>query len=222
MRFYDFIVHFLSNRFVWKCPTPHLVDHSNSHLTENHLEIGIGSGKLFRKSAADKNFTRLVIADVNPSCLEVATENLSSIKPVQSALETWTLNLLDPDSLRSREIEPFDSIGLNYVLHCLPGTFAEKLDICDRLIEHCLKPEGVLFGSTIFPELNPRWLSRKLMAFYNRRSIFHNQDDSPSEFKEWCIRQGRDYNFFAVGCVGLFSVRKPGLPQEKVHSAGYN
>lgn len=202
LRIYDFLVHFFSNRFIWRCPARHIIDHYSANLTSNHLEIGIGSGKLFKKSAADAEFDRLVIADVNPECLEFATSSLQEWNP-----ETWKVNLINPAEEFER-VGQFTSIGLNYVLHCLPATMSEKLAICDRLIDKCLCDGGVLFGSTLFPNQNSRWLSKRLMGFYNRKGVFTNEADSSESFKEWCADRGRDYSFFAIGCVGFFSIRK--------------
>ena len=42
----------------------------------------------------------------------------------------------------------FDSIGLNYVLHCLPGTMRDKL-LAVRQLAELLTPGGVLFGATL-------------------------------------------------------------------------
>lgn len=202
LKFYDFIVHFLTNRLVWRCATKHLVEHCDIHLSSNHLEIGIGSGKLFKRSAINREFERLAIADANPNCLQVSAQNLNLLKP-----ETWKINLINPNEELGK-MGRFQSIGMNYVLHCLPLAMHEKLQVCDRLIDHSLQPQGVLFGTTLFPQQNSHWLSRKLMSFYNRKKIFTNLEDSSKAFKQWCEDRGRDYNFFAVGCVGFFSIRR--------------
>lgn len=41
---YDILVLGISNRLIWKCPTARLVDHYNTHLTANHLDVGVGTG----------------------------------------------------------------------------------------------------------------------------------------------------------------------------------
>ncbi len=203
LRVYDFIVHFLSNRLAWKCPTQNLVEHCQMNVTPNHLEVGIGSGKLFRNSINRQTFDRLVLADVNPACLDVAKNTLK-----KQMHQTWELNLLNEEQDLARH-QDFDSIGLNYVLHCLPASFPEKLAICDRLIEYCLKPGGVLFGATLFPTINNGWIAAKLMNFYNRKGIFSNEGDPPDGLKSWLSQSNGEFQFFAIGSVGLFSVRKP-------------
>jgi len=41
---YDLVVLGLSNRFLWRCPTERLLEHYNRHVTENHLDVGVGTG----------------------------------------------------------------------------------------------------------------------------------------------------------------------------------
>jgi len=70
----------------------------------------------------------------------------------------------------------FDSIGLNYVLHCLPGSMDEKSIALEHLVE-LLNPGGVLFGDTLLSSTTRQWPVRRLMSFYNRKGIFCNTDD---------------------------------------------
>ena len=199
---YDLLVHFFSNRFVWRCPTVHLIEHARACLSPKHLEMGIGSGKLFQKVSVGRAFERLAIADVNLDCLGFARKVLHQENP-----ETWKVNLLNPREEIQR-LSGFQSIGLNYVLHCLPLEFREKLELCGRLMDRCLEDGGVLSGCTLFPNLNPSRFSRKLMGFYNRRGVFHNQSDDPKLFWEWIDARGLDPQFYTVGCVGFFSLKK--------------
>ncbi len=45
----------------------------------------------------------------------------------------------------------FDSISMNYLLHCLPGTIADKMVVFDHLYS-LLNPGGVIFGHTIITD----------------------------------------------------------------------
>ena len=40
---YDILVLGLSNRWIWKCPTKHLLEHYNRCLSSNHLDVGVGT-----------------------------------------------------------------------------------------------------------------------------------------------------------------------------------
>ncbi len=41
---YDALVHGLSNRFAWRCPTERLIALYRDSLSRNHLETGVGTG----------------------------------------------------------------------------------------------------------------------------------------------------------------------------------
>lgn len=43
---YDVVVLGISNRVVWKCPTPRLLAHYDRHVSANHLDVGAGTNDL--------------------------------------------------------------------------------------------------------------------------------------------------------------------------------
>ena len=71
----------------------------------------------------------------------------------------------------------FESVGLNWLLHCLPGTMATKGVVFD----HCktvLAPGGVVFGSTVLSGgVRHTPMSRWMMDQLNRDGTFTNRDD---------------------------------------------
>jgi hypothetical protein len=121
---YDVLVHGLSNRFAWRCPTQRLVELYRQNLSTDHLEAGVGTGLLLERAATPK-LKRLVLLDANRNCLDRAGARLARFKP-----ELHQVNLLVPLTLRTT---PVASVGLTYVLHCLPGRMDEKL----KAIDHC-------------------------------------------------------------------------------------
>ena len=83
-------------------------------------------------------------------------------------------NLLAPIAV---ELEPADSIGLTYVLHCLPGRMAEKLKAIDHL-RPVMSKGAVLFGATILGRgIEPNGAARSLLRLYNAKGVFNNLDD---------------------------------------------
>ena len=121
---YDVLVHGLSNRFAWRCPTRLLLDLYRSHLSADHLEAGVGTG-FFLDRAAPLRFDRLALVDINRHCLDRAGRRLARFNPA-----LYQANLLAPIEL---DVAPFASVGLTYVLHCLPGRMSEKLAAVDHL-----------------------------------------------------------------------------------------
>ena len=43
LSFYDRLVHGLSNRFAWRCPTERMIDLYRNNLSSRHLEAGVGT-----------------------------------------------------------------------------------------------------------------------------------------------------------------------------------
>ena len=67
----------------------------------------------------------MTLLDINRHCLARSARRLSRYQPL-----LCEANLLAPIAV---ELEPADSIGLTYVLHCLPGRMSEKLKAIDHL-----------------------------------------------------------------------------------------
>ncbi len=97
---YDLFVLGLSNRFMWKCPTPRLLAHYNAHVSSSHLDLGVGTG-FFLDRCAFPNNPRIVLVDLNPNCLEATARRISRYQP-----KTYRRNVLEPLEL---DEERFDS-----------------------------------------------------------------------------------------------------------------
>ena len=195
LSFYDVIVHGLSNRFAWRCPTQKLIELYASNLSANHLEAGVGTG-LFIDRAADAAFDRLVLLDINPSCLARAARRLERFAP-----QPWQANLLEP---LNADIAPFDSVALTYVLHCLPGRMEEKLKVVDHL-RPLMRERAVLFGATILGRgIDPSPAAKKLLAFYNAKGIFNNEADDQAALETGLRQRFHTVDIERQGCVALF------------------
>ena len=107
------------------------------------------------------------------------------------------------------EIGRFGSIGINYVLHCLPGSISEKAVVFDRLAT-ALEADGVLFGSTILASDGTCSLAaRATMALFNRRGIFCNGRDRLPDLVAALGARFDDVRCWRVGHVALFEARGP-------------
>jgi SAM-dependent methyltransferase len=199
---YDFWVHGINNRFFWKCPTRTLIAHYDKHITANHLEIGLGTGYLLDKCVIPGPQPRLVFCDMNPNCLEKACDRLRRYVPL-----AFQRNVLEPlDGLG----EPFQSVGLNYVMHCLPGDMASKRMVFQH-IAAVLKPGGVLFGSTLLSREVPVSLPARLqMKVLNWRGYFSNSNDGLSQLTASLKEAFADSEVRVHGCAALFWARTRG------------
>ncbi len=196
---YDFIVLGVSNRFVWKCPTQRLVDHYNKYVTANHLDVGVGTGYFLDRCRFPSATQRVALMDLNSDTLEFASQRIARYKP-----ETYRRNVLEPISL---DAEKFDSVGINYLLHCVPGSMESKSTTLDHLMG-VMKSNAVLFGSTLLQGGAPMSCFAKcLMDAYNKRGIFSNQHDDLEGLTRALCKRLRDVSVEIVGCAALFSVR---------------
>lgn len=193
---YDRWVFGFSNRRVWLCETERVLGLYRDHITPNHLEVGVGTGTLPAETLPPPPL-RLVLLDINRNCLDRAAKRLAAFQP-----ERVEGNALEPLPLKGAR---FDSIALNYVLHCLPGRLEDKAAaVFDHLVPH-LQDEGTLFGSTILgKDIQRPPLARTLMALYNWRGIFSNREDSLGGLMEALSQRFRTFNVEVQGCVVMF------------------
>jgi hypothetical protein len=192
---YDVLVHGLSNRFAWRCPTRLLLDLYRSHLSADHLEAGVGTG-FFLDRAAPLRFDRLALVDINRHCLDRAGRRLARFKPA-----LYQANLLAPIKL---DVAPFASVGLTYVLHCLPGRMSEKLTAVDHL-RPLMANGAVLFGATILGRgITPNRAARALLDLYNAKGVFNNREDDLASLSDGLRQRFDQVEIETTGCVALF------------------
>lgn len=202
LRLYDLLVLGVSNRFIWNCPTPRLLQLYNDNVSNNHLDVGVGTGYYLDRCRFPSDQPRITLLDMNPNCLQATAARIARYTPT-----CRQANIFDtPDFGDSN----FDSIGLNYVLHCLPGAMREKLVAVEHLAE-LLTPGGVLFGSTLLHGGVTRgWPARRLMDLYNRKQIFSNTEDDLATLEKGLAEIFDSYEIEVVGCAALLRGYKGG------------
>jgi SAM-dependent methyltransferase len=197
LAFYDGMVMGLANPLAWKCPTRSLLAWYEAHVSSNHLDVGVGTGYFLDRCRFPTDAPRIVLADLNPNSLRKTARRVRRYRPT-----AYQLDVLSPFRLPE---EPFESIGMNYLLHCLPGRISEKAIAFDHLLP-LLKPGGVLFGSTILSVgVEPSFWARGLLGVYNRMHVINNAEDALSDL-ESCLRaRFSRIELRVVGSVALFS-----------------
>jgi SAM-dependent methyltransferase len=193
---YDVGVIRVSNRFAWRCPSPLMLDFYNRHVTANHLDVGVGTGYFPDHCRFPSATPRIALMDLNPNSLRVTAARLRRYNP-----STHVANILEPIQW---DAPKFDSIGLNYVLHCLPGDLPSKSAALAHLAG-LLNPGGVLFGSTILGQgIQPNFLARRLIKVYNAKGIFSNTGDHLDDLNAILRQTLREVQTKVVGCVAFF------------------
>jgi SAM-dependent methyltransferase len=199
LRLYDLLVLGVSNRFIWNCPTARLLQLYNDNISDNHLDVGVGTGYYLDRCRFPSDRPRITLLDMNPNCLQATAARISRYSPV-----CRQANIFEPLDFGDAK---FGSIGLNYVLHCLPGTLQDKLVAVSHLAD-LLTPGGVLFGSTLLSGgVSRGWPARRLMEFYNRKEIFSNTGDDLATLEQGLAELFGAYDIEVVGCAALLRGR---------------
>ena len=147
LKMYNALVLGVSNSYIWKCPTHRQLAHYNSHVSDNHLDVGVSTGFYLEHCRFPSHRPRLALLDMNASALRHTAARIAHYQP-----EVYQADVFDPTCTEG--MAPFDSVAVNYLLHCLPGTLAVKGKVFEN-IRSALNPGGVLFGATILQGMCP-------------------------------------------------------------------
>ena len=176
LRLYDAWVLTLSNRWEWRCPSDHLLAWYGENVGARHLDVGPGTGWFLARCRFPVPSPDVTLLDANEHCLEAAARRIARWRPVR--IRADATQALPPTGA------PFHSVGTSFVLHCLPGPMARKVEVLERLAAR-LWPGGRLFGATIVGRgVRRNAAARLLMRVYNRRGIFDNESDDADELTE--------------------------------------
>ncbi len=198
LRLYDTLVVRFSNAVVWRCPARRILGHYRRHLTTAHLDVGPGTGYyLDRVPFPGEGAPSITLLDPNPEVLHYAARRLRRYRPMLHA----------GDALKPIALEPasFNSVGLGYVLHCLPGDIDAKAIVFDH-VSPLLAPGGVVFGTTILNGgvLHTR-LARRLIGLYNHKGIFSNRHDDLDGLERALATRFERHALEVHGSVALFA-----------------
>jgi hypothetical protein len=198
LRAYDAVVVKLSNSLIWRCPAGTILGQYDRHLSTAHLDVGPGTGYYLDHCRRPGAITLL---DPNPDVLTYAARRLARYAPATKVA----------DVLKPIDLEPasFGSVGLSYVLHCLPGDIDSKAVAFDNLMP-LVEPGGVVFGTTILGcGVEHNRLARALMRAYNRKGIFSNVDDDRAALERCLADRFPRFELDVSGSVALFAGWRP-------------
>lgn len=198
---YDHVVLGFSNRLLWRCPTNRILALYDKHVGAAHLDVGVGTGWFLDHCRFPVAAPRIGLLDLNDSSLEAAARRIARYRPARHRAD-----VLKPIGI---DLGRFDSIGLSYLLHCLPGEIATKAAAFDHLLPY-LAPGGTMFGATLLSVgVDRSGPARALMAKYNRRGIFSNVRDSAEDLARVLGERFHSVELEVVGCAALFAARDP-------------
>ena len=197
---YDLAVLRLSNALVWQCSSHVLLGFYNQHISDKHLDIGVGTGYFLDKCRFPSAAPKIALFDLNAHSLAKSAKRLHRYNP-----SCYLGNVLQPINIGMSD---FGSVSLNYLLHCLPGTLVSKSIVFEN-VKPLLRDGGVVFGSTILGEgVRYNLLAKQLMKIYNAKGIFSNLSDRQSDLEAGLKAHFDEYTIHIAGCVALFSARR--------------
>ena len=200
MRYYDHIVNNINCERVWRCSQQYTINHYRNNIASYHLEIGPGTGYFLENENLRKanSIEKITLVDINSDILEYASENLqydySRISTVNCNLFKETL----PTHIK------FNSVGLNYVLHCVPGNLEDKVDTLLHNLDHT---DYNLFGATVICDplhMNP--IAEYELMLLNGLGIFHNNDDTYDGLVNYLEKNNIRHTSVKRGYVALFNI----------------
>ncbi len=194
---YDQLVLGLTSSYLWGCPKDRMQTHYDRFLSGTHCDIGVGTGYFLDHGRFPVPAPSITLVDLNENALHKAARRIQRYSP-----RLVRANVLEPLPLPEGT---FGSVGMNHLLHCVPGAIARKGRTAFSHARRLLRPGGVVFGSTLVPQgLQAPARTRALIALYNRQGIFHNAEDSLDGLRGALEDSFASYEVRLFGVVALF------------------
>lgn len=196
--FYDAILYGVISKYAWGSSIARLDAHYARHASANHLEVGVGTGFLLNRVRFPAP-PRLVLMDLSAECLEKTGRKVARYSP-----STYVQNILEPVA---HQIDKFDSISINYVMHCVPGSFKEK-GIAFSNLAVLLAPGATLFGTSVLSKhVHKNVLARPFMWLMNALGVFNNRNDSARDLEAYLREHFNVIQFELAGVTAFFAVK---------------
>ena len=164
----------------------------------NHLEIGPGSGYFLYPQNHCKNIKNLKLMDINKPILNSSLQNLTKY---YNNIEIYHHNIFEQEI----KLPNVESVGINYVLHCVPGKLEDKFN---NLLNNL--PNSInIFGSTVINDNDKQTLiSKTELLFLNQYQIFNNKLDYSNNLINFLKYNNLDHQTKIIGNVLLFEIKK--------------
>ncbi|KAF2228853.1 hypothetical protein EV356DRAFT_476415 [Viridothelium virens] len=202
---YNILVLSLVNTYIWRCPTKeNMLALYKQRAGRRHCDIGIGTGYyLDHLDYADDASVDLIDIETTPLS---STQNLLRRRNPRLPIHTHVRDILSDEKLPGDV--SYDSVGLTYLWHCLPGPASRKARIFSK-IEEVVSPGGVVFGATVLGR-GPwhGWSASCLVRVLNWIGQFDNMNDTKDTVQKGLEENFRDVKTWIVGSVLLFEATK--------------
>jgi Methyltransferase domain. len=196
--FYDWLVFSFVAKYCWGVSVDQLLEPYTRLIRKMHLEVGVGTGYLLDK--LDPDNTDIDLMDLSENCLKKTRRRLKRFTP-----STFVHNILEPYITATNRLEgKYESISLNFVMHCVPGNFDEK-SIAFGHLKKLLSDKGVLFGVTVVAKDNKaKWFAKPVMWLLNTIGLFNNRNDHPDDLRSGLEAHFRYVSVKVVSATAFF------------------
>ena len=186
-------------RFVWRCPTSHLVERYRRHIRANHLDVGPGTGYFLEHSGLPEG-----------SAVTILDPNRNVLRHVSRRLPQFDVTAAEADVLKPLPVAgPFESAALHLVIHCLPGPLSRKAAAVAN-VAAVLAPTGVLFGASVLGTSGRHtWAARRMLGAFNRQGGFDNLADSEEGLHEVLSASFEHVELETIGSIAIFAATNP-------------
>lgn len=186
--------------FAWRCALSKERALYDACVGTRHLDVGVASGYFLDHANWPVDVPHVTLMDLNPKSTQYAAHRL----------RRFEITEVVGDALQSFPVSgPFDSIGLFHLLHCIPGSIAEKAQVLDNAAS-VLAPGGVVFGANVTPVDGPKNLfAQAVLSFSHRLGALNNSRDSHADMVDALTQRFDDVQTERVGCMTLWQARTP-------------
>ena len=187
---YDYFVNNINCKYVWKCDQRYIKKLYANNITNKHLEIGPGTGYFIKKY----QFNNLHLVDINQDILNNSKKNLTN--NCQN-IKIHNQNIFENNNKINEDIT---SIGMSYVLHCVPNNLDRSID---KLVENVQTDNQItIFGSTVIPNKKDLMAMTEIYTL-NTLGIFNNINHNKEQLDYIIDKYNGNINH--VGNVLLFN-----------------
>jgi hypothetical protein len=197
---YDLEVLGLELPVVFGCSSRRILELYDRHVSDTHLDVGVGTGYFLDRCRFPVERPEIHLLDLNPNCLERTARRIRRYGPV-----AHLANVLEPIE---KPLPRFGSIGVSNLLHCLPGTMADKAQVF-RNLRPLLREGGALFGATVLGRGvdEAGVLYRSVNRLYNRKKIFSNLEDGAEDLERALAATFASHRVTVAGAMAIFTAQ---------------
>jgi SAM-dependent methyltransferase len=213
LHMYDDIVWGFNSPCLWHIVESDIQDLYNRLASARHAEVAVGTGLFLTKTTASLEAVTLI--DLNPNTLSTCRERMEKTN-ASIKIDEQVLDILQDESVSTDMLHAFDSVAVNFLLHCLGGSRPQTTKTLFKQLSRLTSPEGVCFGSTILgrsvSEANNDPTCRAAhitLNLYNQMGIFSNLEDDLASVEAAIKDSFEDVSVRQVGHCAVWEARKP-------------